>query len=48
MVTLRFYSGAYGTVTGWDFATGIGSVSANNLVNNWAAAAKSGAATTSG
>ncbi len=26
---------AYGTATGWDFATGIGSVNANNLVNNW-------------
>ena len=26
---------AYGTTTGWDFATGIGSVNAANLVNNW-------------
>jgi subtilase family serine protease len=26
---------AYGTTTGWDFATGIGSVNATNLVNNW-------------
>jgi hypothetical protein len=26
---------AYGTQTGWDFATGIGSVNAYNLVNNW-------------
>jgi subtilase family serine protease len=29
------YAPAYGTTTGWDFATGIGSVNANNLVNNW-------------
>jgi hypothetical protein len=29
------YSPAYGTTTGWDFATGIGSVNAANLVNNW-------------
>jgi subtilase family serine protease len=33
------YSKAYGTGTGWDFATGIGTVNATNLVNNWAAAA---------
>jgi subtilase family serine protease len=26
---------AYGTTTGWDFATGIGTVNAANLVNNW-------------
>jgi subtilase family serine protease len=26
---------AYGTDTGWDFATGIGSINAANLVNNW-------------
>jgi len=26
---------AYGTGTGWNFATGIGSVNAANLVNNW-------------
>jgi subtilase family serine protease len=26
---------AYGTDAGWDFATGIGTVNANNLVNNW-------------
>ena len=26
---------AYGTNTGWDFATGIGTVNAANLVNNW-------------
>jgi subtilase family serine protease len=29
------YAPAYGTGTGWDFATGIGSVNALNLVNNW-------------
>jgi subtilase family serine protease len=29
------YTKAYGTNTGWDFATGIGSLNANNLVNNW-------------
>ncbi|HVS88234.1 MAG TPA: protease pro-enzyme activation domain-containing protein [Candidatus Acidoferrum sp.] len=29
------FSPAYGTTTGWDFATGIGSVNAANLVNNW-------------
>jgi subtilase family serine protease len=29
------YSNAYGTTTGWDFATGIGTVNAYNLVNNW-------------
>jgi subtilase family serine protease len=33
------YKKAYGTKTGWDFATGIGSVNAANLVNGWAAAA---------
>jgi|HubBroStandDraft_6_1064221.scaffolds.fasta_scaffold09039_2 subtilase family serine protease len=26
---------AYGTTTGWDFATGIGTVNVANLVNNW-------------
>ncbi|HXX99312.1 MAG TPA: S53 family peptidase, partial [Candidatus Limnocylindrales bacterium] len=31
------YQPAYGTGTGWDFATGIGSVNAANLVNNWPA-----------
>ncbi len=41
------YAKAYGTGTGWDFATGIGSVNATNLVNNWAAAAKSAARTAS-
>jgi subtilase family serine protease len=29
------YSPAYGTGTGWDFATGIGSLNATNLVNAW-------------
>ncbi len=29
------YVKAYGTSTGWDFATGIGSINAANLVNNW-------------
>jgi len=29
------YQPAYGTTTGWDFATGIGTVNAFNLVNNW-------------
>jgi len=29
------YQPAYGTTTGWDFATGIGSVNAYNLVTNW-------------
>jgi hypothetical protein len=31
------YSKAYGTGTGWDFATGIGTVNATNLVDGWAA-----------
>jgi subtilase family serine protease len=29
------YDLAYGTTTGWDFATGIGTLNATNLVNNW-------------
>ncbi len=29
------YDPAYGTTTGWDFATGIGSLNALNLANNW-------------
>jgi len=29
------YSPAYGTTPGWDFATGIGTINAANLVNNW-------------
>ncbi|MGA9530042.1 MAG: S53 family peptidase [Terriglobales bacterium] len=32
------YDIAYGTTTGWDFATGIGTVNAYNLVLAWAAA----------
>jgi subtilase family serine protease len=32
------YLPAYGTTTGWDFATGIGTVNAANLVNNWPSA----------
>ena len=38
------YSKAYGTQTGWDYATGIGSVNATNLVDGWSAGAKSAAA----
>src|SRR2546429_6618357 len=30
---------AYGTGVGWDFATGIGTINAANLVNNWPVAA---------
>jgi len=29
------YRPAFGTTTGWDFATGIGTVNASNLVANW-------------
>jgi pro-kumamolisin-like protein/IPT/TIG domain-containing protein len=29
------FAPAYGTTMGWDFATGIGTVNATNLVNNW-------------
>ncbi|MBV9436558.1 MAG: hypothetical protein JOZ44_10935, partial [Acidobacteria bacterium] len=29
------FTSAYGTNTGWDFATGIGSVNVANLVNSW-------------
>ncbi len=32
------YAPAYGTAAGWNFATGIGSVNAYNLVMNWIAA----------
>ena len=35
--TNNSYSPAYGTTTGWDFATGIGSVNAANLANSWPA-----------
>src|SRR5271163_4959794 len=31
------FNAAYGTAIGWDFASGIGSVNAANLVNNWPA-----------
>ncbi|MFZ0815761.1 MAG: peptidase S53, partial [Candidatus Sulfotelmatobacter sp.] len=33
------YRKAYGTTTGWDFATGLGTVNANNLVNQWSSVA---------
>lgn len=33
------YQPAYKSTTGWDFATGIGTVNANNLVNNWSSVA---------
>jgi len=33
------FAPAYGTTVGWDFATGIGTVNAANLVSNWPAAA---------
>src|SRR5437016_6179265 len=29
------YAPAYGTTAGWDFATGIGTINATNLINNW-------------
>jgi hypothetical protein len=31
------YNPAFGTTTGWDFATGIGTLNATNLVNHWPA-----------
>jgi hypothetical protein len=31
------YQAAYASTTGWDFATGIGTINAANLVNNWPA-----------
>ncbi|HXN52818.1 MAG TPA: S53 family peptidase [Candidatus Acidoferrum sp.] len=34
------FAPAYGTSTGWDFATGIGTVNAANLVNNWPASSR--------
>jgi subtilase family serine protease len=37
------YDRAYGTNVGWDFATGIGSVNAANLVNGWPSAAAAAA-----
>jgi subtilase family serine protease len=33
------YLPAYGATTAWDFATGIGTVNANNLVNQWSSVA---------
>jgi subtilase family serine protease len=33
--TNNSYQAAYAATTGWDFATGIGSVNAANLVNSW-------------
>jgi len=34
------YQPAYGTATGWDFATGLGSINAFNLVMSWPSAAQ--------
>jgi len=34
------FAPAYGTTMGWDFATGIGTVNAANLVNNWPASSQ--------
>ncbi len=31
----KSYAPAYATGTGWDFATGLGSVNVSNLVNGW-------------
>lgn len=31
----KSYKPAYGTTTGWDFSTGIGTVNVTNLVNGW-------------
>lgn len=36
------YQPAFGTNSGWDFATGIGTINAANLVNNWPSAAPLG------
>jgi subtilase family serine protease len=33
--SINSFAPAYGTTTGWDFASGIGSVNATNLVNDW-------------
>jgi hypothetical protein len=30
-----WYAPAYGTTSAWDFATGLGTVNAHELVNNW-------------
>jgi subtilase family serine protease len=35
----KAYQQAYGTTKGWDFATGIGTVNANNLVKQWSSVA---------
>jgi subtilase family serine protease len=37
------YQPAFSAATGWDFATGIGSVNAWNLINNWSSGVSSGA-----
>jgi len=37
------YAAAYGTSTGWDFATGIGTVNVNNLMKNWSSVAATAA-----
>jgi len=29
------FNKGYGTTTGWDFATGIGTINITNLVNGW-------------
>jgi hypothetical protein len=29
------YNPAYGTATGWNFATGLGAINASNLVQSW-------------
>ena len=34
-VSSKAYEKAYNTRTGWDFATGIGTLNVTNLVNNW-------------
>lgn len=34
-VSTQSYTPAYGTASGWNFANGIGSLNALNLVNNW-------------
>jgi hypothetical protein len=34
-VSSKSFTPAYGTAKGWDFATGIGTIDAYNLVLNW-------------
>jgi hypothetical protein len=34
-VSSKHYEKAYNSNWGWDFATGIGTLNVNNLVNNW-------------